>query len=111
MRAEGTALRESAVRLGQFSLRVLRGFQANRGLLLAGGVQALGPSESAIYKPRWGAFYETPLEEHLRERGLVTTTRRTRGDDIAAACGQLAGKVSDRVRNRLSEKRRRMATA
>jgi nicotinamidase-related amidase len=41
-------------------------------LLLAGGVQALGPSESAIYKPRWGAFYETPLEEHLRERDVTT---------------------------------------
>lgn len=41
-------------------------------LLLAGGVQALGPDESAIYKPRWGAFYETPLEEHLRERGVTT---------------------------------------
>lgn len=38
-------------------------------LLLVGGVQALGPRESAIYKPRWGAFYETPLEEHLREQG------------------------------------------
>ena len=41
-------------------------------LLLAGGVQALGPRESAIYKPRWGAFYETPLEEHLREQGVTT---------------------------------------
>jgi nicotinamidase-related amidase len=41
-------------------------------LLLAGGVQSLGPNESAIYKPRWGAFYETPLEEHLRERGVTT---------------------------------------
>lgn len=35
-------------------------------LLLAGGVQPLGPGEVAIYKPRWGAFYETPLESHLR---------------------------------------------
>lgn len=40
--------------------------------LLSGGVQALGPRESAIYKPRWGAFYETPLEEHLRDRGVTT---------------------------------------
>jgi len=30
--------------------------------------------------------------------GLVVTTRRTRGDDIDAACGQLAGKVEDRTR-------------
>jgi nicotinamidase-related amidase len=41
-------------------------------LLLSGGVQAVGPLESAIYKPRWGAFYETPLEEHLRELGVTT---------------------------------------
>ncbi len=53
----------------------------------------------------------TAFQERLRDRGLVTTTRRTRGDDIDAACGQLAGKVSDRVRNRLGEKNRRMATA
>ena len=51
------------------------------------------------------------FQERLRDRDLVTTTRKTRGDDIDAACGQLAGKVSDRVRNRLSEKNRRMATA
>ena len=40
--------------------------------LLAGRVQTLGPSESAIYKPRWGAFYETPLEAHLREQNVTT---------------------------------------
>lgn len=40
--------------------------------LLAGRVQSLGPRESAIYKPRWGAFYKTPLEEHLREQGVRT---------------------------------------
>ena len=51
------------------------------------------------------------FQERLRGHGLVTTTRRTRGDDISAACGQLAGKVSDRVRNRLSQKTKRMATA
>jgi 23S rRNA (adenine2503-C2)-methyltransferase len=51
------------------------------------------------------------FQNRLREHGIVTTTRRTRGEDIDAACGQLAGKVSDRVRNRLSEKRRRTATA
>jgi len=40
--------------------------------LLAGAVQHLGPDEVAIYKPRWGAFYGTPLEGHLRERRLST---------------------------------------
>lgn len=34
--------------------------------------------------------------EVLMAANLVTVTRRTRGDDIAAACGQLAGKVADR---------------
>lgn len=44
------------------------------------------------------------FQERLRKANLVTTTRRTRGDDIDAACGQLAGRVSDRVRRRLGEK-------
>jgi nicotinamidase-related amidase len=41
-------------------------------LLLAGGIQRLGPGESAIYKPRWGAFYNTTLERHLREQRVST---------------------------------------
>ena len=36
--------------------------------------------------------------EILISAGLVVTTRKTRGDDIDAACGQLAGKVEDRTR-------------
>ncbi|MCP5090996.1 MAG: 23S rRNA (adenine(2503)-C(2))-methyltransferase RlmN [Gammaproteobacteria bacterium] len=44
------------------------------------------------------------FQDRLRQRGLVATTRRTRGADIDAACGQLAGKVSDRVRNPLGQK-------
>ncbi len=42
-------------------------------LLLAGGLQRLGDAEVAMYKPRWGAFYGTPLERHLREQGVTTT--------------------------------------
>ena len=53
----------------------------------------------------------THFQNRLRKHGLVATTRKTRGDDIDAACGQLAGKVSDRVRVRLSTKQKRMATA
>lgn len=34
----------------------------------------------------------------LLDSGLVAITRKTRGDDIDAACGQLAGKVNDRTR-------------
>ncbi len=42
----------------------------------------------------------------LHDGGLVTTVRKTRGDDIAAACGQLAGEVRDRT-----DVARRMARA
>jgi 23S rRNA (adenine2503-C2)-methyltransferase len=40
----------------------------------------------------------------LQEGGIVTTVRKTRGDDIDAACGQLAGEVQDRtsVKQRIS---------
>ncbi|MBM4197564.1 MAG: 23S rRNA (adenine(2503)-C(2))-methyltransferase RlmN [Gammaproteobacteria bacterium] len=40
----------------------------------------------------------------LSAAGIVTVTRRTRGDDIAAACGQLAGQVENRVRVPLGSK-------
>ena len=33
----------------------------------------------------------------LQDAGLITTIRKTRGDDIDAACGQLAGEVQDRT--------------
>ena len=36
----------------------------------------------------------------LQAAGIVTTVRKTRGDDIDAACGQLAGEVQDRTRAR-----------
>jgi 23S rRNA (adenine2503-C2)-methyltransferase len=36
--------------------------------------------------------------EILQRAGITVTTRKTRGDDIAAACGQLAGEVADRTR-------------
>lgn len=41
-------------------------------LLLAGGIQHLSSSEVVIYKPRWGAFYKTPLEDYLRELRVST---------------------------------------
>lgn len=47
---------------------------------------------------------------HLRSRGIVATIRRTRGDDIDAACGQLAGQVTNRVRVRLGDKQFRGAS-
>jgi len=36
--------------------------------------------------------------EILIDAGIVTTTRKTRGDDVDAACGQLAGQVKDKTR-------------
>jgi len=36
--------------------------------------------------------------EILQRKGVTVTTRKTRGDDIDAACGQLAGDVADRTR-------------
>ena len=43
----------------------------------------------------------------LMQAGFTTTTRKTRGDDIEAACGQLAGQVQDRTRR----KQRKMEAA
>lgn len=45
--------------------------------------------------------------EQLNGAGIVTTVRKTRGDDIDAACGQLAGDVQDRTRvnERLARRR------
>jgi len=40
--------------------------------LLSGGIQALTETEVVIYKPRWGAFYKTPLEAHLNSNGIST---------------------------------------
>lgn len=45
----------------------------------------------------------------LQDADVVTTIRKTRGDDIDAACGQLAGDIKDRTR--LSERRQAQADA
>ncbi|MBN3859327.1 23S rRNA (adenine(2503)-C(2))-methyltransferase RlmN [Neisseriaceae bacterium PsAf] len=37
------------------------------------------------------------FREILQDKGFVTTVRKVRGDDIDAACGQLAGKVKDKT--------------
>ena len=42
------------------------------GALVAGAVQEIGADEVVMYKPRWGAFFETPLEAHLRACGTST---------------------------------------
>ena len=44
----------------------------NANELLSGKPQQIGANESIIYKPRWGAFYKTHLEEFLKQRGVDT---------------------------------------
>ena len=60
--------------------------------------------DSGYQKP--GADALRVFRQILQDAGLVVTTRKTRGDDIAAACGQLAGQVADktgRVMKRLKQ--------
>jgi len=46
--------------------------EINSPMLLSGGLQDVGKLEWIIYKPRWGAFYATRLESHLRSLGVDT---------------------------------------
>jgi 23S rRNA (adenine2503-C2)-methyltransferase len=57
------------------------------------------------FNPFSGADYERSLVEDmdafaaiLKKAGYITTLRKTRGDDIDAACGQLVGQITDRTR-------------
>ena len=57
------------------------------------------------FNPFPGTQFERSGEDEIRafqkiinDAGLIATVRRTRGDDIDAACGQLVGKVMDRTR-------------
>jgi len=57
------------------------------------------------FNPFPDSGYRTSRPEHIRQfrdvlmqAGYVVTTRKTRGDDIDAACGQLAGQVRDKTR-------------
>ncbi len=67
------------------------------------------------FNPFPGTSYRTSSPEriltfqrHLQQAGFITTIRKTRGDDVAAACGQLVGKVQDRSRRQ--QQRTRAAT-
>jgi 23S rRNA (adenine2503-C2)-methyltransferase len=59
------------------------------------------------FNPFPGSGYSRPAPERVRdfqtfllERGFATMLRTTRGEDIDAACGQLAGRFEDRTRRR-----------
>ncbi|WP_282606951.1 cysteine hydrolase family protein [Pelagibius sp. Alg239-R121] len=41
-------------------------------LLFAGKFQSVSDQESIFYRPRWGAFHDTGLEEELKSRGVTT---------------------------------------
>ena len=54
------------------SLKPDPGLRLDASLLLDGKFQSLGRNEWAMYKPRWSAFYQTPLEDHLKSQGITT---------------------------------------
>jgi 23S rRNA (adenine2503-C2)-methyltransferase len=61
------------------------------------------------FNPFPGTEFSTSPRERIRgfahalqDAGIVATIRKTRGDDIDAACGQLAGQVEDRTKHRLA---------
>jgi 23S rRNA (adenine2503-C2)-methyltransferase len=51
-----------------------------------------------------GAAAIVRFRDVLNEHGVIATIRKTRGDDIDAACGQLAGQVKDRTISRMGAK-------
>jgi len=61
------------------------------------------------FNPFPGSGFTTSPRERIRgfahalqDAGIVATIRKTRGQDIDAACGQLAGQVNDRTKHRLA---------
>ena len=64
------------------------------------------------FNPFPGSLYRSSSPERveafrmrLKRAGLIATTRKTRGDDIDAACGQLVGKVRDKSKRQLRNMR------
>ena len=76
---------------------LLRGHPAKVNLIPFNPVEGTGYSRTP--KQRVDVFRKV-----LMDSGIVTVTRRPRGDDIDAACGQLAGSLDNRVRVPMSEK-------
>ena len=63
------------------------------------------------FNPFPNSGYETSKPSHIRvfrdilmQAGYIVTVRKTRGDDIDAACGQLAGKVQDKIKPSLTKR-------
>ena len=77
--------------------RLLRGKPAKLNLI------PFNPFPGTQYRRSPQAAIER-FRDELMQRDLVVTIRKTRGDDIDAACGQLAGQVTDRTVVRLGSK-------
>ncbi len=78
-------------------VRLLRGHPAKLNLI------PFNPFPGTRYRRSPMAVIQRFRDELLRG-GLLATIRRTRGDDIDAACGQLAGRVINRTTVRLGNK-------
>ncbi|MBA2490552.1 MAG: 23S rRNA (adenine(2503)-C(2))-methyltransferase RlmN [Gammaproteobacteria bacterium] len=79
---------DSESQAGQLA-RLLRDIPAKVNLI------PFNPFPAALYRRSNDASIDR-FRNVLQRHGIVTVTRRTRGDDIDAACGQLAGRVHDR---------------
>jgi 23S rRNA (adenine2503-C2)-methyltransferase len=85
--------REEALELA----RLLKGKPAKVNLIPFNPVAGTPYSRTPV--KRLDEFRKTLMDE-----GVITITRRPRGDDIDAACGQLAGELDNRVRVPLAQK-------
>lgn len=77
--------------------RLLRGHPAKVNLI------PFNPFPGTAYRRSRPEAIRAFLDQVLKG-GVMATIRRTRGDDIDAACGQLAGRVTDRTRTRLGSR-------
>lgn len=78
-------------------VKLLRGRPAKVNLI------PFNPFRNTRYKRSSPAAIER-FRDILNANGVIATTRKTRGDDIDAACGQLVGRVQDRTTVRLGSK-------
>ncbi len=78
-------------------VRLLKGRPAKLNLI------PFNPFPNTCYRRSAVAAIER-FRDILNANGIIATTRRTRGDDIDAACGQLVGRVNDRTTVRLGAK-------
>ena len=71
-------------------LRLLKGSSAKMNLI------PFNPFDRTRYQTSSLAVI-TAFQERLMQGGLMTWVRKTRGDDVDAACGQLAGQITDKT--------------